>query len=196
MGIIKNLKAHYLGLLVTYVLKAIEDNLVIPSTCAIDISSKINILQAIQFVADSWRKLSSVTIQHCIAHCGFRPLIDLPILPFASIENDVAQCVGNGELFLKIDDGVRCFNENENYDNILEEIAERSLKNEESDDDDYVQPVKITTRETEKCIDQMRLYFMQNGNENVSTTSLDVCADFVHKQSFNELQQRRLDDFL
>ncbi|KAL4121508.1 hypothetical protein QTP88_014006 [Uroleucon formosanum] len=130
MGVIKNLKTHYHGLLVTYILKAIEDNLVTPSTCAIDISSKINILQAIQFVADSWRKVSSVTIQHCFAHCGFRPLIDLPIHPIISIENYVAQCVGNGELFIKIDDGVQYFNENENYDNILVEIAERSLQNE------------------------------------------------------------------
>jgi len=193
MGIIKNLKTHYRGLLVTYILKAIEDNLVTPSTCAIDISSKLNILQAIQFVADSWRKVSSVTIQHCFAHCGFRPLIDLPIPPIVSIENDV----GNGELFIKIDDGVQCFNENENYDHILDEIAERSLQNEESDDDGYdVQPVKITTREAEKCIDQLRLYFMQNENGNAPTTSLDVCADFIKKQSFDKLNQRTMDDFL
>lgn len=197
MGIIKNLKTHYRGLLVTYILKAIEDNLLTPSTCAIDISSKISILQAIQFVADSWRKVSSVTIQHCFAHCGFRPLIDLPIPSIVSIENDVAQCVGNGELFIKIDDGVQCFNENKNYDNILDEIAERSLQNEKSDDDDDdVQPIKITTREAEKCIDQLRLYFMQNENGNAPTTSLDVCADFINKQSFNKLNQRTMDDFL
>ncbi|KAL4090335.1 hypothetical protein QTP88_025194 [Uroleucon formosanum] len=172
MGIIKNLKTHYHGLLVTYILKAIEDNLVTPSTCAIDIGSKINILQAIQFVADSWRKVSSVTIQHCFTHCGFRPLIDLPIHPIISIESYVAQCVGNGELFIKIDDGVQYFNENENYDNIIVEIAERSLQNEESDnDDDDVEPVKITKRGAEKCIDQLRLYFMQNENGNASTTS-------------------------
>ncbi|KAL4132268.1 hypothetical protein QTP88_009457 [Uroleucon formosanum] len=126
MGIIKNLKTHYHGLLVTYILKAIEDNLVTPSTCAIDISSKINILQAIQFVADSWRKV--VTIQHCFAHCGFRPLIDLPIHPIISIENYVAQCVGNGELFIKIDDGVQYFNENENYDNILVKLLKEVCK--------------------------------------------------------------------
>jgi len=47
MGIIMNLKIHYRGLLVAYILKAIKDNLVTPSTCPIDISSKINILQAI-----------------------------------------------------------------------------------------------------------------------------------------------------
>ncbi|KAL4148353.1 hypothetical protein QTP88_002617 [Uroleucon formosanum] len=197
MGIIKNLKTHYRGLLVTYILKAIEDNLVTPSTCAIDISSKINSLQAIQFVADRWRKVSSVTIQHCFAHCGFRPLIDLPIHPIVSIENYVAQCVGNEELFIKIDDGVQCFNENENDDNMLDEIAERSLQNEESDDDDDdVQPVKITTRRAEKCIDQLRLYFMQNENGNAPTTSLDACTDFIKKQSFNKLNQRTMNNFL
>ncbi|KAL4103849.1 hypothetical protein QTP88_019184 [Uroleucon formosanum] len=145
MGIIKNLKTHYHGLLVTYILKAIEDNLVTPSTCAID----------------------------------------------------TTQCVGNGELFIKIDDGVQYFNENENYDNILVEIAERSLQNEESDDDDDdVQPVKITKREAEKCIDQLRLYFMQDENGNAPTTSLDVCADFIKRQSFDKLNQRTMDDFL
>ncbi|KAL4135374.1 hypothetical protein QTP88_006988 [Uroleucon formosanum] len=197
MGIIKNLKIHYRGLLVTYILKAIEDNLVTSSTCAIDISSKINIQEAIQCVADSWRKVSFVTIQHCFAHCGFRPLINLPIHPIISIENNVAQCVGNGELFIKIDDGVQCFNDNENYENILDEIAVRSLQNEESDDDDDdVQPVKITTREAEKCIDQLRLYFTQNENGNAPTTSLDVRADFIKKQSFDKLNQRTMDDFL
>jgi len=90
-------------------------------------------------------------------------LIYLFLLLFLGIENDVSQCAGNGELFIKIYDGVQCFNENENYDNILDEIVERSPQNEESDDDDDdVQPVKITTREAEECNDQLRLYFIQN----------------------------------
>jgi hypothetical protein len=139
---------------VTYILKAIKDNLVTLSTCAIDISSKINILQAIRFVADIWRKVLSITIHNYFAHCGFRPLIDLPIPLFVFIVKNIAQFVGNGELFLKIDDGMQCFNENENHDNILNEIAERSRQNKESDDNDDVQLVKIITREAEKCIDR------------------------------------------
>jgi len=105
------------------------------------------------------------------------------------------QCVKNGELFLNIDDCVQCFNKNENFDKILDEIVERILQNEESDNyDDDVQPVKISTREVAKCIDQLRLYYKQNGNESAPTTSLDVCADFVN--SLNKLKQRRTDDFL
>lgn len=115
----------------------------------------------------------------------FRPLINLPILLFVSIENNVTQCVGNGKLFLKIDNGVQCFNENENYTNFLDEIAKRSLYNEESDEDNNVQPVKIT-KEAEKCINQStRLYFMQNDNENVPITSLNINADFINKQGLN-----------
>jgi len=111
MEIIKNLKTHYRGLLVTYILKAIEDNLVTPSTCAIDISSKINILQAIQFVTDSWRKVSSVTIQHCFTHCGLMMMMTMTF-----------------------------------------------------------SPSKLgTTREAEKCIDQLRLHFMQNETPNTPT---------------------------
>lgn len=65
MGIIKTLKTHHRGLLVTYILNAIEDDLVTPSISAVDISSKINILQAIQlFISGSWRKVSSVTIHY------------------------------------------------------------------------------------------------------------------------------------
>jgi hypothetical protein len=37
---------------------------------------------------------------------------------------------------------------------------------------------------------------MQNENGNVSTTLLDVCADFINNQSLNKLQQRKMDDFL
>jgi hypothetical protein len=37
---------------------------------------------------------------------------------------------------------------------------------------------------------------MQIENRNVPTTSVDVCADFINKQSLNKLQQRRMNDFL
>lgn len=84
------------------------------------------------------------------------------------------QWVGYGELFLNIDDCVQCFNDTENYDNILDEIG-GSLQNEESDDND-VQLVKITTRKVQMCNDQLRLYLKQNVNKSAPTISLDVCA--------------------
>jgi hypothetical protein len=54
--------------------------------------------------------------------------------------------------FIKIDDGVQCFNHNKNYDNILYEIAGKCLQNEESDDDDSVQPVKIQQKKQKSSL--------------------------------------------
>lgn len=99
MGIIKNLKTHCRGLLVKHILKTIEENLVSPPTSALDISSAISILQAIQFTCDSWRKVSSFTIRHCSAR--FKTLIDLHVLRLIFIKHDVTQCVGKWGVIFK-----------------------------------------------------------------------------------------------
>jgi hypothetical protein len=49
MGVIQNLKVKYRAKLVNYILEKIEDNLLEPKSTVIDISKKINILQAIHF---------------------------------------------------------------------------------------------------------------------------------------------------
>lgn len=55
MGVIQYLKVKYRETLVNYILEKIEENLLQPKSAAIHISKKINILQAIQFILDSWR---------------------------------------------------------------------------------------------------------------------------------------------
>ena len=54
-GIIKDLKILYRKELVHMTLAYIEENILNPSSTAIDVSSKILILQAVSFVAKSWR---------------------------------------------------------------------------------------------------------------------------------------------
>ncbi|XP_050549077.1 tigger transposable element-derived protein 6-like [Daktulosphaira vitifoliae] len=58
MGIIKNLKVKYRIKLVNFILEKIEEKLFDSSATANQISGKINILQAIQFVFESWREVS------------------------------------------------------------------------------------------------------------------------------------------
>jgi hypothetical protein len=53
-GIIKNLKMLYRGKLVNHILRAIEENLLTSFSTAKEVSSKVNLLQVVQFVADSW----------------------------------------------------------------------------------------------------------------------------------------------
>ena len=55
MEIIKNLKTLYRGKLVNYIIEKIEEKLVTSSSTSKEISAKINILQAVEFVANSWR---------------------------------------------------------------------------------------------------------------------------------------------
>ncbi|KAL4131794.1 hypothetical protein QTP88_009050 [Uroleucon formosanum] len=78
-------------------LEKIEDNLLEPQSTAIDISKKINILQAIQF--DSWRDVSSQTIRNCFRKCGFSEenhTIDQQLEP-NSEEYDIVRVLNNVE---------------------------------------------------------------------------------------------------
>ena len=64
-GIIKNLKTLYRKELVHMTLAYIEETILNPSSTAIDVSSKISILQAVSFVAKSWQAVKEATIINC-----------------------------------------------------------------------------------------------------------------------------------
>jgi hypothetical protein len=42
------------------------------SSTAKEFSARIDLIQAVQFIADSWRRVITKTIQNCFAHCGFK----------------------------------------------------------------------------------------------------------------------------
>ena len=70
-GIIKNLKTLYHKELVHMTLAYREQNILSPSSTAIDVSSKISILQAVSFVAKSWRAVKEATIINCFRKASF-----------------------------------------------------------------------------------------------------------------------------
>ncbi|XP_035206840.1 tigger transposable element-derived protein 6-like [Stegodyphus dumicola] len=74
MGIIKNLKTLYRVRLVNYIFEAIEERWLTSLSKASEASAKVNILQAVTFVADSWQKVSSEA-KDCFSHCGFKHLV-------------------------------------------------------------------------------------------------------------------------
>jgi len=99
LGVIQNLKVKYRATLVTYILEKIEDNLLEPKSTAINISKKINILQAIQLISDSWCDVSSQTIKNCFRKCDFLEEsynIDQQLEP-NSEENDNVRVLNNVE---------------------------------------------------------------------------------------------------
>ncbi|XP_028677229.1 tigger transposable element-derived protein 4-like [Erpetoichthys calabaricus] len=204
MGIIKNLKIFYRARLVNYVLEATEENLLTSSSTATEVSAKVNVLQAVTFVADSWRKISSETIQNCFSHSGFRHLIlqmdvDMPIESEKNDENVELQQVENYEEFLSIDNELHCYDKNEDYDaSIVARIVAKHMtasEDQESNDDDPNELVQVTTQDARKCIEILCRYFMQEGNEGSPIDTLDVCGDFVQVQCVNRMRQITLDKF-
>ncbi|KII68509.1 hypothetical protein RF11_14035 [Thelohanellus kitauei] len=73
-GVIKNFVILYRGKWVYDILESIDENLLTSSITDREISSKMSLLQAIQFVADSWRAIKTTTIQNCCTICGSKPL--------------------------------------------------------------------------------------------------------------------------
>jgi hypothetical protein len=88
MRIITNLKTLYHAKLVKYIFEAIQENKLTSSSTATEVSAGISLLQTVQFIADSWRKVSTKTIQNCFAHCGFKQS-DLEMPNEVNSENDV-----------------------------------------------------------------------------------------------------------
>jgi hypothetical protein len=105
----------YRGKLVNHVLNAIEENLLTSFSTAKKVSSKFNLLQAVQFVANSWREIGSKTIQKCLSHCGLKNSgLVMPEIAKSEYEAiSEVQKVRNNEEFEGIDNDVECYNENE-----------------------------------------------------------------------------------
>ena len=64
-GIIQSFKSKYRKKLMRYVIARAKENLL-----ASEIAKGVNVLQAIAWVADSWKEVSVDTIKNCFAKCG------------------------------------------------------------------------------------------------------------------------------
>jgi len=57
--------------LVNYIL-GVNEKMLTSSSAAREVGARVNLLQAVQSVADNWREIGSKTIQNCFAHCGLK----------------------------------------------------------------------------------------------------------------------------
>jgi hypothetical protein len=115
-------------MLVNHILDAIEENLLTSFSTAKEVSSKVNLPQAVQFVADSWREIGSKTNQNCLSH-GSLKYSGLETPETAKSEYEAiseVQKVRNYEEFEGIDNNVECYNENDDgEDEIVESILSK-----------------------------------------------------------------------
>jgi len=73
-------------------------------------------------------------------------------------------------------------------DEIIEQVLKKNRPNEEESDDDEAPTMQVSTKEAKKCMENLRLFFMQQGNEESPIEALNLCSDFIHKQSMRNLQ--------
>ena len=75
------------------------------SSTALQISAKVDLLTAIQMVADSWRQVSTRAIMDCFGKCGFR-LLGTEEGGEAEVVLGTSPAVTNLEQFIKIDEKI------------------------------------------------------------------------------------------
>ena len=160
-GIIKNLKTLYRKELVHMTLAYTEENILNPSSTAIDVSSKISILQAVSFVAKNWRAVKEATTINCFSKAGF-----FTSSPSVIDEEEFSLPeINNGEEYTSIDAELPCYSEtNVPDDEIVETIIAKRLCFEQSDNDDNdeVDPVPLITHaEAKPQILGLQRYFTE-----------------------------------
>ena len=80
-GVIRNLKVNYRKQLISLTLSPIEEGLLLPTATATDVSSEVNVFDAVQFVSKSWRLVQPTTISNCFRKAGFQKRNALPPPP-------------------------------------------------------------------------------------------------------------------
>ena len=207
-GVIKNLKTFYRKELVQMTIAAIEDNLASSSSTATDISSKVTLLDAIRFVAKSWRQVKANTIANCFRKGGFRD-VTTSEEPSGSEEPSVSEAddepalpeVINGDNYLHVDDDMPCFAEDDYLeDYIVEAVSskrprqEDSCKCEEEDDTDLV-PL-VSHSEARHSTQLLQRYFVEQGFSEEHHAALDVCAGKIFCKAASVTRQSTLDRFI
>lgn len=192
MGIIKVLKGMYRSKLVKFVLQKIEENVLDLSSSAPEITKKINLLNAIQFAADSWTGITDTTIKNCFSHAGFHHSINTDETTSHTVINEHVEGpdVQNLEEFLNIDNDVLCYDENEE-DIERDLIKKYSEQEEDSDSDEEVEVV--STAEARKSLEVLRCYFLQHDNSPMNCVK--SCEQFLQTQSIKNYQQQKITNF-
>ncbi len=170
-----------------------EENILNPSSTAIDVSSKISILQAVSFVAKSWRAVKEATITNCFSKAGF-----FTLSPCVIDENDEEfglPEINNEEEYNNTDALSYLVTEKPNVpdDEIVETmIAKRPcLEQSDNDDNDEVVPL-ITHAEAKLQILGLQRYFTEQGSDHAAHSLLDKCADLVHLRGATAIKQTTL----
>ncbi len=104
----------------------------------------------------------------------------------------------NFKEFLSIDNNLFCYAENvsefDSVDEIVEHVAKKKCIEEKEEDEDENPPSPVSTREARSCLERLRLFFMQEGNEESPIALLDIRSDFVQQQNWKNMKQETIEE--
>jgi len=137
-GIIENLKVKYRGKIVLFILEKIEDQALDKTSSAKDISKKINVLEAITFLADSWKEVTQTTIRNCFGHAGFKIATEedesMETESSQVEEDELANRIQNHQGLQSLEEEIPCHADLESED--LDQVVLESIKNKEENESD------------------------------------------------------------
>lgn len=204
LGIIHAFKCHYRKQLIRKAVAMIDGGLLEDAS-----KLKLNILSALHFVAEAWRRISSLTIQNCFRKCGFMvgtedtsSIEDITTL--YDEENDdwiaLRQTDINFSDYITVDSDVNVC-EIQTVDQVLEDHRSDQKEEEDADDDedDEEEAVKVEEKVTFlkalEGLEVVRRYFQQFDVEDSVLVSCNMLENELYsvKQHEKKKQTTMLD---
>ena len=174
LGVIKNFKVHYKKLLLHYVVAKIDE-----CSKASEVTKKITVLQAIRWIGEAWKKVSSDTIKKCFRLSGVLDsnfqmrsvgVLQSEADPFEGCDNDGSDDTELNDLILRVqtenscsvqeliageDDIPVCTElDDDNWDEVFfSELGPASKKSLTDEDDDSIEMCSEEVENTEvECV--------------------------------------------
>ncbi|VVC31430.1 Hypothetical protein CINCED_3A011756 [Cinara cedri] len=103
-----------------------------------------------------------------------------------SKEYDIVRVLNNVE-FEHLDSNVQCYDQNENVDDAIIQSIQDKHDLDEDTDEEPDPPIRL--QEAKKCLEILRLFFLQQENKGSPINTLDACSDYIRQQSIIRKKQ-------
>lgn len=144
---------HYRKYVVKHLLNKVDSG-----TTASEFSKSISVLDAITWTKDAMDAITKETVRNCFRKAGFPIMTDCD----ENFSEDDVQMLYSYEPFITLDDSLQT--EDTSMD-ITDVLAEFQSPEEEDEDDEVVEPVKvITSQEAANYLDLLKTYFHNKDN--------------------------------
>ena len=145
------------------------------------------------------------TIANCFGKGGFRVVTASEegtesgeAVSLEAEEEPVLPEVVNGESYLRIDEDIQCFKDEDVLeDDIVEAVSSKRLCQSEdgSEDEDSDPDEEVAHAAARRSVQLLQRYFIEQGVSDAYHAAIDMCADEVFRRANAKMRQTTLDSF-